>query len=94
MTQTILLVEDSPGDALLIQDVINGVSIEEFTLEWVETLGAAVERLKNGGPIAAVLLDLSLPDGYGFQTVIQMIETAPQMPIIILTGLEDESLAI
>jgi two-component system, cell cycle response regulator len=94
MKNTILLVEDSHGDALLIQDMFSGAANDDFSLEWVESLTAAFERLKTGASIAAVLLDLSLPDGYGFQTVHQMISAAPQMPIIILTGLEDEALAI
>jgi two-component system, cell cycle response regulator len=101
MTQTILLVEDSPGDALLIQDVFSGVDIvvnqmgsEDYSLEWVETLSAAFDRLKQEPAPAAVLLDLSLPDGYGFQTVSQMITAVPHLPIIILTGLDDESLAV
>jgi two-component system, cell cycle response regulator len=93
MMDTILLVEDSPGDALLIQDIFSATGNDHFSLEWVESLKAAFERLKTA-PIAAVLLDLSLPDGYGFQTVSQMVSAAPHMPIIILTGLEDEALAI
>ena len=101
MTQTILLVEDSPGDALLIQDVFSGVDStvmqtggENLSLEWVENLSEAFERLKHKPEIAAILLDLSLPDGFGFQTVSQMIAAAPHLPVIILTGLEDETLAI
>lgn len=94
VTQSILLVEDSPGDALLIQEVFNGTQDNGFILEWVETLSAAFEYIQSGKPVAAVLLDLSLPDGYGFQTVSQMIKAVPHIPVIILTGLEDEALAI
>ena len=93
MAQTILLVEDSPGDALLIKEAISGVDKDNFILEWADTLSGALECLKIW-PIDAVLLDLSLPDGFGFQTVSQMIEAAPHLPIIILTGLEDETLAV
>jgi two-component system, cell cycle response regulator len=93
MSQTILLVEDSPGDALLIREAINEMESDIFTLEWADTLSSAFECLKTW-PVDAVLLDLSLPDGYGFETVNQMLSAAPYLPIIILTGLEDEDLAI
>ncbi|MCE1252972.1 MAG: diguanylate cyclase [Anaerolineae bacterium] len=93
MAQTILLVEDSPGDALLIKEAISGADNDSFILEWADTLAGALECLKIW-PIDAVLLDLSLPDGFGFQTVSQMLQAAPHLPIIILTGLEDETLAV
>ena len=78
---------------MLIQEAVNAFGSDTFTLEWAESLSAAFECLKTW-PIDAVLLDLSLPDGFGFETVSRMIEAAPHLPIIVLTGLEDEALAV
>src|SRR5688500_6913348 len=64
-----------------------------FVLEHVQTLADGLERVKRGG-IALVLLDLSLPDSFGLDTFARAHEAAPQVPIIVLSGRDDEALAI
>jgi signal transduction histidine kinase len=85
---TVLLVEDSPDDAEALR-----ISLREdpdkFTLVHRETLQAGIERLAGGG-IDIVLLDLSLPDSHGRQTVHRAIAAAPDVPVVVLTGLDDE----
>jgi signal transduction histidine kinase len=90
---TVLLVEDNPGDARLIQEslTVDGEAI--FDLETADRLATALRRLSAGG-VDAVLLDLALPDSKGRETFNKAKAQAPTVPIIILTGLGDEALAL
>jgi PAS domain S-box-containing protein len=95
MTKTsiaVLLVEDNAGDARLILELLRDQP-GGFTLERVDRLSWALERLA-GAAVDLVLLDLGLPDSQGRETYASLRERAPHVPIIILTGLEDESLAM
>ena len=90
----ILLVEDDPGHARLIELALSepgGAS--QFELEWAQMFSNAIELMKANRP-DAVLLDLNLPDRQGLSTLTSMVEQAPEIPIIVLTGLDDEVLAI
>ena len=89
----ILLIEDNPGDARLIEEMLSDAGGRLFHLVRVERLSAGLERLAVGD-IAAVLLDLGLPDSQGFETFDRVQRQAPQVPIILLTGRDDEELAI
>lgn len=90
----ILLVEDNPGDARLVQILLEEVAgREDFAFTTAADLAAALARLKEAA-FDVVLLDLSLPDSQGLDTVRRMREAAPQVPIVVLTGFDDESLAI
>lgn len=89
----VLLVEDNPGDARLIQETLAETEGAPFALETADRLSTALQRLANGG-IDAVLLDLALPDSSGQDTFEQAKAHAPSVPIIILTGLGDEALAL
>jgi len=90
----LLLVEDNPGDARLIQEVLRETLTQEFHLEKVDRLSAAIEALSDAGNGYVVLLDLSLPDAHGLDTVRGVSEAAPTAPIIVLTGLDDETVAL
>ena len=90
---TVLLVEDNPGDARLIQESLMGVGGNTFDLETADRLATALRRLSAGG-IDAVLLDLALPDSKGRETFSRAKAQAPTVPIIVLTGLGDEALAL
>ena len=92
MSETIraLLVEDNPGDALLLKMMLRGAGAQ-IQLEHVETLEAALRRLEAGG-LDVVLLDLSLPDETGLRTVERALRTSPASPVVVLTGYADESL--
>ena len=88
----ILLVEDNPGDARLIQAGLRDSGLA-VALELAESLAHARQKLLKDG-FDVVLLDLSLPDSAGLETVARMHKAAPTMPIIVLTGLEDERAGI
>jgi PAS domain S-box-containing protein len=90
----VLLVEDNPGDARLIQVMLaEGSSALQFEVSWADRLQKAVELLAVNH-FDAILLDLTLPDSQGLNTVIAIVARVPDVPIIILTGLEDETVAI
>jgi GAF domain-containing protein/CheY-like chemotaxis protein len=89
----VLLVEDSPGDTRLLQEMLAEARGASFELEHTQRLTTGLEKL-TAGDIDVILLDLSLPDSQGFDTFAQMHAQAPQMPIIVLTGLDDEALAL
>ncbi len=88
-----LLLEDNPGDVRLIQIMIDDAGDHFFEVEQVERLEPALERLSHGG-IGLVLSDLSLPDSQGLETFAQLHSRAPQVPIIVLSGLNDTTLAV
>jgi diguanylate cyclase (GGDEF)-like protein len=89
----VLLIEDSPGDARLIREALTGAPGAVFDLEWTDRLSKGLWRLAQGG-IDAVLLDLSLPDGQGLETFTRVHRQASSVPIVVLTGLEDEAVAV
>ena len=88
----VLLVEDTATDALMLRAMLAKVPGQPFGVEWVETLGAGLQRLAAGG-IHLLLLDLSLPDSQGLDTVDRACAAAPQLPIVVLTGSDDEALS-
>lgn len=89
----VLLIEDNPGDARLIQEYLTDIKTDEFTLHIADRLQKGLEILDNEF-IDVVLLDLKLPDSEGLNGVEQIFNVAPNIPIIILTGLNDETTAI
>lgn len=89
----VLLVEDNAGDARLIQESLSEAKGDPFEVEIADRLSAALERLGKGG-IDAVLLDLALPDSQGLATFDAIKSKASTIPIIVLTGLGDEALAL
>jgi signal transduction histidine kinase len=89
----VLLVEDNPSDARLMQESLLESSGDPFDLEIAETLAAGLQRLSAGG-IDAMLLDLALPDSFGQETFVRAKAQALGVAIIVLTGLNDDSLAL
>jgi PAS domain S-box-containing protein len=88
----VLLVEDNPADARLVrEELISAGSMILFQLVWVDTLEKGLEQLAAGG-FQAVLIDLSLPDSQGLETLQRVIQYAPQIPVIVMTGLADEQI--
>jgi signal transduction histidine kinase len=87
----ILLIEDNPGDARLLQELMTEASSVRLRLTHVDRLSMGLERLAQGG-IDAALLDLSLPDSQGPDTLTQLQRHAPDVPVVVLTGLDDEAL--
>ncbi|MFA5111264.1 MAG: PAS domain-containing protein [Desulfobaccales bacterium] len=89
----ILLIEDNPGDARLIREVLAEAGNESFDIDWAPSLAKGLARLAQGG-IDLVLLDLGLPDSQGFETFVKAQAQAPHVPFVVLTGLDDETLAL
>ncbi len=89
----ILLVEDNPGDARLIREMLRDAQAVAWRLDHVDRLADGLRRLAEEHA-DVVLLDLSLPDAHGFDTVGKVLDLAPTVPIIVLTGLDDEALAV
>jgi Flp pilus assembly CpaE family ATPase len=84
----ILLIEDNPGDAGLVREMLSGSQGVRFQVEWVQALLPGMVRLGRG-EIDMVLLDLTLPDSQGLQTLTAVRSCAPSLPVVILTGLDD-----
>lgn len=89
----VLLIEDNPGDARLIQLMLAADGEQLFEVEVVERLEAGVRRLASGG-VGLCLLDLSLPDSHGLETFARLHARAPETPILVLSGLDDTTLAV
>ncbi|HEY3252123.1 MAG TPA: response regulator [Ignavibacteria bacterium] len=89
----ILLIEDNPGDARLIQEYLSDIKDVKHTLHTADRLQMGLEILENEF-IDVVLLDLKLPDSEGLDNVEQIFNVAPNIPVIVLTGLNDENTAI
>jgi DNA-binding NtrC family response regulator len=89
----VLLIEDNDDDALLIRKSLAGAMRVPYELKQVDGLGRGMEYLA-GGDVAVVLLDLGLPDGSGISTFSVLHKHSPDVPVIVLTGHDDEELAI
>ncbi len=76
----VLLVEDNPEEALLLEEVLSQVATVDFDLEHVTTLELAIERLSRERAIDVVLLDLGLPDAEGLEAVRRIHGTHPAAP--------------
>ena len=92
-TIQILMVEDNPTDQLLVREELAEFASLRFELSCAERLEAGLELLA-GRPFDVALLDLSLPDAQGLETVRRMHERFPLLPIVVLTGLSDERLGL
>ena len=89
----VLLVEDSPSDADLLQQSLRQIGAGAFEFTWVDCLGDALWRLGRES-FDVLLLDLSLPDSSGPETFRRVLEAAPQLAIVVLTGASDESIGL
>jgi PAS domain S-box-containing protein len=89
----VLLIEDNPGDVRLIQEMLSEVAGLHLSLETAPSLADGIRRLSGGG-VSVVLLDLGLPDSFGPDTFANLHLQAPEMPIIVLTGLNDEAIGL
>jgi diguanylate cyclase (GGDEF)-like protein len=89
----VLSVEDNPGDAILVREMLRDASPDGFVLQNADRLSTAVACLLDGA-VDCVLLDLSLPDAEGLEALAQVRTVALDVPIIVLTGRSDEVLAV
>ncbi len=94
----LLLIEDNNDDAFLISDMLSEVRGElSFKVKWRDTLEAGLEEMVRGKKrklaYDLVILDLHFPHSDGLDTLNAVLEKSPNVPIVVVTGLEDESIA-
>jgi diguanylate cyclase (GGDEF)-like protein/PAS domain S-box-containing protein len=87
------MVEDSPHDAALVRSVLGGQPDSQFDLIHRDRLEAGIEYLDHG-TVDIVLLDFSLPDSKGLDTFRRVNAEHPEVPVIVLTSLEDDAVAV
>ncbi len=90
----ILLIEDDGDDAFLFREWLSEANHTGFQLTHVERLGCGLEMLKKGRAFDLILLDLSLPESPEGDVVAPVINVAGGIPIIVLTGLENDALGL
>jgi DNA-binding response OmpR family regulator len=89
----ILLIEDSKEDAVIIMEILKDTSKIPFQLSHVNRLKTGFEKLFQES-FDVLLLDLNLPDSWGFDTFIRTFDQVPELPIVILSGFDDENIAL
>ena len=90
----VLLIEDNPGDARLIQTMLGEARGLSFELDWADSLTAGLARLASGNT-DIVLLDLGLPESAGIDTLHRVLMHDPKVPtLVVLSGLTDEEVAV
>ncbi|WKZ18075.1 MAG: PAS domain S-box protein [Candidatus Jettenia sp. CY-1] len=85
----ILLIEDNPGDVRLIQEMLKDIDFGQFELEHKDLLSSGLSCITRNN-IDVILLDLGLPDSQGLPTLTKILSQAQKIPIVVLTGLDDE----
>jgi signal transduction histidine kinase len=90
---SILLVEDNPGDRRLICEILAEAGSATFDLKHADRLQAGLEYLDKNR-VDVVLSDLGLPDSQGLETLSRIYAQVPEVPIVVLTGLNDEMLGV
>ncbi len=90
----VLLIEDNPGDARLVQEaLLHNPSGLDFNIKLTGRLGEGLQWLR-ANPVDVILLDLNLPDSFGFETFSNVHEQFPDLPVVVLSGEGTEDLAI
>jgi diguanylate cyclase (GGDEF)-like protein/PAS domain S-box-containing protein len=89
----VLLIEDNPGDARLVKEMLVDAGAHQFSLAHAGAIREGLSLLRDED-FHIILLDLSLPDGYGLDIIRQVCAVAPHLPVVILTGLDDETVAV
>ena len=92
LIKRLLLVEDNPGDARLIVEMFNEQGMHDTELVRASSLSEAEKHLSERA-FDLILLDLGLPDSQGLDAVRRAHQAAPRVPLVVLTGMDDESLA-
>ncbi|MBD0269234.1 MAG: response regulator [Cyanobacteria bacterium Co-bin8] len=93
----VLLIEDNLAEARLLQEVLKGAAYRRFHLVHTKRLGEAIAQIRAQSanqPFDVALLDLTLPDSTGLDSLDQLIRHVPSLPIVVLTNTNDEDLAV
>ena len=98
MPQNVLLIQEDPSDAKAVREALIHSTDGSFQVEWVKRCSEGLERLagdatQSTNGIAAILVDLFLPDSQGIETFDRLFRAAPQIPILVLSASQDEDLA-
>jgi diguanylate cyclase (GGDEF)-like protein/PAS domain S-box-containing protein len=91
--KTVLLIEDNPGDARLIREMFNEQHSKDIVVNHVECMGDAEKYLAEHA-VDIILADLGLPDTQGLESVLRTRAAAPHVPLVVLSGQDDESVAL
>jgi DNA-binding response OmpR family regulator len=89
----VLLIEDNPGDALLVRLMLERAWQDGFELDHAQTLAEGLARLAVSNP-SCVILDMSLPDADGLHGLHQVLTRSAAVPVVVYTGRDDEQLAV
>jgi signal transduction histidine kinase len=89
----VLLLEDNPGDARLVKEMLREAGGERFEVEHADRVSLALARLKEA-KYDIVLIDLSLPDSHGLETFETISQQVPHLPVVILSSLDDERMEL
>ncbi len=89
----ILLVEDSESDAALLRENIRLSNVDDLRLDYAHSLQEAIDHFRSNH-IDAMLLDLTLPDSSGLETIRRVRQAGTDMPIVVLTGVDDENTGV
>ena len=100
MPLRILLIQDNVADATTVRDSLASSHDRRFSVEWVRSCALGLQRLGDNrdlgpakpGAFAAVMVDLVLPDATGIEIFDRIFAAAPQIPILVLNSIQDESL--
>jgi len=89
----LLLIEDNEGDAMLVTHQLQEAVTDAIEIDHVIRLQDGCSRMQQN-TYDIILLDLSLPDSHGLQTLRELRMTEPELPVVVLTGLDDEQLGV
>ena len=89
----VVLIEDNPAEARLVEESIRESELQSFSVVGFSRLSAAMDHI-DGERADCVLLDLSLPDALGMEGVRALLSAFPDLPVVVLTGHDDTSLAL
>jgi diguanylate cyclase (GGDEF)-like protein/PAS domain S-box-containing protein len=90
--KTLLVIEDNPGDMRLLREMLAGAGAFDAEIVHAQTMREGESALRKN-PVDLILLDLGLPDAQGIEAVRRARFAAPRLPLVVLTGLDDEMVA-
>ncbi len=93
VTTRLLLIENSPDDRDLIQNVIRTNHINIASIEWCSTLASGLDCLRENH-FDILLLDFSLPDGNGLDSILMVQDVSAEIPIVVISDLDDDAIAL
>jgi DNA-binding NarL/FixJ family response regulator len=92
-TIRVLLIEDNPGDARLIREILQSENNVRFAVHHATSLQAGMLAIRTDY-FDAILVDLSLPDSFGMETLLKVHQETPPTPVIVLTGFADRQIGL